>query len=261
MSNSDDDLGGILRRVRERPQPQLFDCERHGSQPEADSRLRLMSRLTTMCSACLREEAEQREAAERLSRRQQRAEQRQEALALDARFAGATLAGLECRTPKQRAAVASCQAFVESLPNEGAGLLLLGPPGTGKSTLAAAVCRAAIDQRDIGARITTQRDLIRRLRATWRRDAEETEDQVIDELGGVGLLVLDDAGVGYGSDAEVTQLLDVIDLRYRRRLPTVVCTNLSVPQLRDALGDRTYDRLREGASFVACDWPSFRGAR
>ena len=53
----------------------------------------------------------------------------------------------------------------------------------------------------------------------------------------------------------------VIDERYKRRRPTVVISNLTVPAVKEAIGDRLYDRLREGATVLACDWSSHRSVK
>jgi len=39
----------------------------------------------------------------------------------------------------------------------------------------------------------------------------------------------------------------------------VVLSNLSPAELKTAMGDRSYDRLREGTKLLVCDWESHRG--
>ncbi len=52
----------------------------------------------------------------------------------------------------------------------------------------------------------------------------------------------------------------LIDARYRSCRPTVVASNLTWPQLKDALGERLCDRLREdGGRLVPLDGDSVRG--
>lgn len=74
----------------------------------------------------------------------------------------------------------------------------------------------------------------------------------------MGLLVLDEIGAGFSSDAERVQLFDVIDMRYKLGRPTVVLSNLTAKDMRPILGERTFDRLREGATLLTCSWPSHR---
>jgi DNA replication protein DnaC len=179
---------------------------------------------------------------------------------LRGRFLEATFATYEVtHGARQASVVADCLSFVEGLsPNTWGAPWLIGPPGTGKTHLGAAMAIAAIRERGARAIVVTAREVVRRLRATWRRDASETEDLVIDELGRVPLLVLDEVGAGFGSDSEATQLLDVIDRRYQYERPVVLISNFDVNGVQAALGERAFDRLREGASILACDWESYR---
>lgn len=82
---------------------------------------------------------------------------------------------------------------------------------------------------------------------------------MISDLASVPLLVVDEIGVGMGSEAELVQLFDVIDRRYQLANPLVLVSNLPVPDLRAALGDRLHDRVRENSTVVPCNWASHRG--
>ena len=106
---------------------------------------------------------------------------------------------------------------------------------------------------------TSAIDAVRMIRNTWRRDSERTETQVLDMLAGVDLLVLDEVGVQYGTEAEQVNLFDIIDKRYRALMPTILLTNQGKAGLKSFLGDRSFDRLREGGQWVVFDWESYRG--
>lgn len=182
--------------------------------------------------------------------------------------------------PRQRAILADCQAymtlFVKGEPPPATSLWLLGVPGTGKSHLGAAMVNHIIHSSAVSARMHSGQDIIRMLRATWNRDKPtltsawedengyhearaRTEDELIHDIAHCKLLVLDEIGVSHGSNAEHVQLFEVLDLRYKLEKPTVLLSNLAPSALKVALGDRVYDRLREGATVKACDWKSYRG--
>lgn len=96
------------------------------------------------------------------------------------------------------------------------------------------------------------------IRDTWRRDSQFTEIQVLSEFANVGLLILDEVGVQYGTDAEQVSLFDIIDKRYRDLMPMILLTNLNKKGMKDFLGDRSFDRLRECGSWTVFDWESKR---
>lgn len=180
---------------------------------------------------------------------------------LRGRYANATFDSFKASTLAQSAVLEACRAYASTAQaGTGGGLFLLGTVGTGKSHLLAAMARHLRVERAVTAKVTTTRDIVRELRACWAKRSEETEADVIDGLSrGLGVLLLDEAGMGFCSDAELLQLFEVIDARYAIGNPTVVASNLALPALKAALGDRIFDRLREGAQVLTLDWPSHRG--
>lgn len=148
-------------------------------------------------------------------------------------------------------------ANFETHRRKGTVLVFSGVPGTGKSHLAIAIAQAVMAAHT--ALYTSAIDAVRMIRNTWRRDAERTETQVLDLLAGVDLLVLDEVGVQYGTEAEQVNLFDIIDKRYRALMPTILLTNQGKKGLKEFLGDRSFDRLREGGEWVVFDWESYRG--
>lgn len=233
-------------------------CEQHG---EFESR-QFPNGLWTRCPVCEQaweQQRRQREAQAEENRRKERRRAMLDASGIEGRFLQATFESFVTSTPAQTKAKAACEEFARDFRrDQAAGLLLIGPPGTGKTHLGCAIALDVIQRHEAGARVATARQIIRELRATWKRDAEESEEDVINRFGRVSLLVLDEVGVGFDSDAERTQLLDVLDLRYRLQRPTVVLSNLNRKLMSEALGERTYDRIREGARTLVMDWPSHR---
>jgi DNA replication protein DnaC len=111
-----------------------------------------------------------------------------------------------------------------------------------------------------GIRYTTVSWLARKVRSTYHRRAEETEEDILRDHINVSLLTIDEIGVGLGSDHEKAMVHDVIAGRYDAKKPTILLSNLSLEAVLEAIGDRLVDRLREDAGIVLpCAWPSYRG--
>jgi DNA replication protein DnaC len=96
---------------------------------------------------------------------------------------------------------------------KGANLLLLGPPGSGKSHLAAAMALALVEN---GARVlfTRTTDLVQKLQVARRELALEA---TINRLDRFDLLILDDLAYVSKDQAETSVLFELISARYERR--------------------------------------------
>jgi DNA replication protein DnaC len=96
---------------------------------------------------------------------------------------------------------------------KGANLLLFGPPGGGKSHLAAAIGLALIEN---GWRVlfTRTTDLVQRLQVARRELALEA---AINRLDRFDLLILDDLAYVSKDQAETSVLFELINARYERR--------------------------------------------
>jgi DNA replication protein DnaC len=97
--------------------------------------------------------------------------------------------------------------------NQGANLILFGPPGTGKSHLAAALGLALVEN---GWRVlfTRTTDLVQRLQIARR---ELTLEPAITKLDKYHLLILDDLAYVTKDQAETSVLFELIGARYERR--------------------------------------------
>jgi DNA replication protein DnaC len=101
----------------------------------------------------------------------------------------------------------------DSWLDQGTNILLFGPPGTGKSHLAAALGHAMIDA---GYRVlfTRTTDLVQQLQ-TARQELKLAS--AIEKLDKYHLLVLDDLSYVQKSQAETSVIFELISARYERR--------------------------------------------
>src|SRR5260363_145927 len=102
-------------------------------------------------------------------------------------------------------------------------------------------------------------DCIRRVRDTWWRFSEYSETQTLMLFSTLDRLVLDEVGAQYGTDSEADILFDVLNRRYRDVRPTILLTNLGKAGMKVFLGERRFDRLREGGIWVPFDWERYCG--
>lgn len=164
-----------------------------------------------------------------------------------------------------------CRDFAERFPEHyeaGRSLLLVGNVGTGKTHLGSAIVQHVIREHGAQAVITSAAQIIRVAKGAMARNAQYTERDVIEELVGFDLLVIDEVGAQGGTEYERGLLHEVIDQRYQQVLPTVLISNLPADvgggpagelTLQDFIGERALDRLRQGGRAVRFTWGSARG--
>lgn len=147
-----------------------------------------------------------------------------------------------------RAAVADVRSFCEEVDERldgGHGLWMTGGTGTGKTTLAMLVSKAAIEAGRTVAIYSMPR-LLSRIRRTF--DGEPGEDSYatfFGRLSGVDLLHIDDLGAENRTEWVLEQLYTIVDRRYEEQRSIVVTTNLDEGDLTDQLGERIVSRLTE----------------
>jgi DNA replication protein DnaC len=144
--------------------------------------------------------------------------------------------------------VGDVRAYVEDLDanlTAGRGLWLMGDTGTGKTTLAMLVSKAAL-QESHSVAIYSLPKLLARIRRTY--DSEPGGDSYLaffERLTSVDLLHIDDLGAEKRSDWVLEQLYALINERYEAQRSMLVTTNLDQPQLEEQIGPRTVSRLVE----------------
>jgi DNA replication protein DnaC len=181
--------------------------------------------------------------------------------AIPKRLLASSFNNYETSTDAQAATLARCMHYAEGFArhlDQGTGLVLAGKPGTGKSHLASAILQALMPTH-VGA-YTTMMDLVHSLREGWGGKGMRSEAHVLAELARLPLLVIDEIGLQYGTEAEKIHLFEVLDRRHRDMTPTILITNQDRAGFKGFVGDRIADRLTETASWIQCDWPSHRVA-
>jgi DNA replication protein DnaC len=181
------------------------------------------------------------------------------AAGLPERYADACLKNFVSESVEQEKLLSELHAYAQGIDrNEEASMALIGPVGTGKTWIGCALVNEVL-KFGSAAYITAKR-YTGLIRESYRNDSKMSELAILDRYAKKRLLVLDEIGRQFDTEAEKLYLFDLIDERYRNRLPTVFLSNLSPEEFRKFLGEAIVDRIREGGGKIKLlNWASRRG--
>src|SRR5947209_4734743 len=149
-------------------------------------------------------------------------------------------------TEIDRPIVVATRRFTERIDEKldaGRGLWFMGPVGTGKTTLAMLVAKAALEAGRSVAIYSLPR-LLNEIRDTHR--AERSHVALLDRLTAVDLLHIDDVGAERTTDWVLEELYSIVNARYEDQRSMVITTNiLDREQLCHQITARTVSRLTE----------------
>lgn len=255
-----------MKKIEAQTHERAATCPQHGSYTEKGGSFFVGQRVMWFgCPSCSKDQ-QQAEEAEKARKdeeaRQARIEAKLNAAGIPLAFRSRTFDNFNAETDEQRYALDLAREFSENFWSKhfkaGSFLVFGGEPGTGKSHLAIATTPVVLARGT--AMYTRASEIIRRVRGTWRRDSEQSEEDVLRLFGyELDLLIIDEVGVQRGTEDEQMILFDIIDRRYAELLPTILLTNLSGKAFSEFVGPRIMDRLRERAVFVPFRWDSYRG--
>jgi len=128
-------------------------------------------------------------------------------------------------------------------PTCGLGLLLIGPPGVGKTTLAAVVVQELLMASKFSVKFMDYPKLLRTQQRAWNNPNGEEQD-LIDSVYGendnpLDLFILDDVGKEYrtASGWAENTFDAVLRARYNAGLPTIVTTNVPLKNWGSVYGE------------------------
>ena len=125
----------------------------------------------------------------------------------------------------------------------GRGLWFMGPVGTGKTTLAMLVSKAAIAAGRSVAIYSLPR-LLNEVRDTHRFDRSHID--LLDRLADVDLLHIDDVGAERTNDWVLEELYSIVNTRYQDERSMIITTNIyDRAALCEQITERTVSRLIE----------------
>ena len=149
-------------------------------------------------------------------------------------------------TEIESAIVAATRRFAADIDDQldaGRGLWFMGPPGTGKTTLAMLVSKSVLEAGRTAAIYSLPR-LLNEIRDTHR--AERSHVDLLDRLTAVDLLHIDDVGAERKNDWVLEELYSIVNARYEDKRSMVLTTNcLDRDELCEQIHARTVSRLTE----------------
>jgi DNA replication protein DnaC len=141
--------------------------------------------------------------------------------------------------------VAATKRYIDRIGTNldaGRGLWFMGPVGTGKTTLAMLVTKAALEAGRSAARYSLP-GLLSQIRKTFDTGSH---NDLLERLTAVDLLHIDDIGAEQTTPWVLEELYSIINARYEEQRAIVITTNiLDRETLCQQITERTVSRLTE----------------
>lgn len=138
-------------------------------------------------------------------------------------------------------------------------LFLSGPCGVGKTHLAVAIARYAIEWHRLNVYFAVVPDLLDHLRSTFDPNSGTAYDERFALIRDAQLLILDDLGTENTTPWAREKLYQIINHRYSEQSPTVITTNVDL-SAKGKIDERIYSRIMDHrlTEHVAIDADDFR---
>ena len=163
------------------------------------------------------------------------------------------------------AAVHKARRFADAFPAVDRGLCLVGPPGIGKTHIAAAILRKVVVEKAVRGLFCDVRELLKTIRSTYNPVVRTAEMDVLRPVMEAELLVLDDLGAEKPSEWVEETMNLIVNTRYNERRPTIFTTNYldtnddaDLDSLKARVGFRLHSRLHEMCEFLEYDGGDYR---
>lgn len=134
---------------------------------------------------------------------------------------------------------------------------LYGINGGGKTQIAVEAMRRTTANGQTALYLTAT-DFFLAVKATYRKESIETEQDVIKRYRKPSLLVIDEIDKRGETEWEQNLLFCLINKRYNDVVDTILIANAAKPELDKSLGKSIVSRLNEAGGMIHCDWPSRR---
>lgn len=178
------------------------------------------------------------------------------------KYSTASISNWRAETPRQQEVRAAVIEYCRSVGDRvrlGEGVLLYGPVGTGKDHIAVGIARACCLA---GLKICWLKgqEFFGKLRDAMDESSDRSEKELFRDFRSDVLFLSDPIPpVGPLSPYQATMLYRLVDEHYSRGGVVVATVNVSGDEEADKrMGPQTWDRLKDRAWQIKCEWKSFR---
>jgi DNA replication protein DnaC len=175
------------------------------------------------------------------------------------------------------ACVSAAKFAQEYDPRDGAGLLIIGKIGTGKTHLAVGIVKELILNKGISCLFYDYRELLKEIQNSYNAAVQTTELDVLRPVFETDVLVLDELGAVKPTEWVWDTVSLILNTRYNNNRTTIITTNFEdqpaaaangsvsaaraatrAETLGDRIGERMRSRLHEMCRVVKMEGEDFR---
>ncbi len=182
---------------------------------------------------------------------------------MDERLRDATFENFQ-QTKQNARNLKLCRRYAErfdEMMKKNQGLLFYGGVGTGKTYAAACIANFLLDRR----KPVVMTSFVKLLESM--QSFKEDDSALLSRLNQAKLLIIDDLGAERSTDFALEKVYNIVDSRYRARLPIILTTNLSMEEMKETADiryARIYDRIFElcyPVQFIGKSWRKAEASR
>ncbi len=135
-----------------------------------------------------------------------------------------------------------CRQYAERFSTNSSSLFLLGKTGIGKTHISLSIAKEVI-KRGFTVAYGSLLNYLRIIEKEHFGRSENPETDTLQILIGADLLILDDLGSEFRTNFYESVIYNIVNSRINLGLPTIISSNLSVPELQKNYNDRIISRL------------------
>lgn len=225
---------------------QLVTCKDCGQPQQKEIVILGIKRKVPVLCSCKKKELEIKNQQQKAAERQDKIKQLFTNSLMDKKFVGETFENWDFTKGDKKmynVGVKYCEKFQEA-KKEGLGFLLYGAAGNGKTYLSNCIANRLLSHMNPVICVSIN-SLLERIRETYSKWGNEGEGTILKALSLADLLIIDDLGTEQDTDWSKSRIYNIIDNRYRNKLPMIISTNKSIEELKKMYHERTIDRLLE----------------